>query len=257
MIQATQLTGVFGARIRGLDCSAGLHDTTIREISAALKKYRVLVFPELSALTPEQHLAFAKRFGTEELPHPTWPDYPGCPGLKVISLDGSMYRDSWHTDGSTRKNTAWTSLLRAIEIPPYGRDTLFADMVTVYNRLSPRMQTFLEGLTAEHSWGLQKPDTPSVLHPVVMSDPVTGNKWVYVNRVYTRRILELTERESDAVLNYIYEQVRLPEAQLRVSWQPGMLVMWDNQQTQHYLIHDYKFPRVMHRVMVTPGVNAG
>ena len=256
-MEIKQLTGIFGARITDIDLSQPLEDATISALSSALKQYKVLVFPEQHSLTPEKHLALAKRFGRVEIPHPTWPDYPGSPGLKVLTLKGTekkkgQARDGWHTDGSTRENTAWISLLQAIEIPPYGRDTMFADMEAVYAGLSSPMQSFLEGLTAEHSWGWQKPEAPPVEHPVVMRDPASGRKWLYVNRSYTTRIIGLTERENNCVLQFLFEQAHIPECQLRVSWQPRALAMWDNEITQHYIIQDGVFPRVMHRAMVSP-----
>ena len=252
-----QITGVFGARITGIDLAQQHSDATIGEISAALKKYKVLVFPDQQSLTPEKHLAFGKRFGTVETTHPTWPSYPGSPGVLMLTMDGTEKKigqrhEGWHTDGSTRENTAWISLLQAIEVPPYGRDTLFADMEAVFAGLSPTMQNFLEGLTALHSWGKQKPDAPPVEHPVVLKDASTGRKWLYVNSTYTRSIVGLTERESDTLLQFLYEQIHVAEFQLRVSWQPRALVMWDNESTQHYIIYDTVFPRVMHRVMASP-----
>lgn len=251
-MEIRQLTGQFGARITGIDLTGPLQEKTIRSIWSALKQYKVLVFPDQQALTPDKHLAFAKHFGKVELHHPSHPDYPGNPGLKVLKSSGEgMARDTWHTDGSTRVDTAWISFLKAVDIPPYGRDTLFADMVAVYSRLSPNMQKFFDGLMALHSWGAQRPEAPPVEHPMVMKDASTGRKWLYVNKVYTTRILGLTERESDAMLQFLFERVHEPECQLRVTWEPGTLTVWDNEVTQHYLIQDVVYPRIMHRVMVS------
>lgn len=251
-MEIRQITGQFGARITGIDLAVPLQEGTLQGIWQALKQHKVLVFPGQQALTPGKHLAFAKHFGAPELQHPSHPDYPGSPGLKVLKSTGeAKTRDTWHTDGSTRVDTAWISFLKAVDIPPHGRDTLFADMEAVYSRLSAPMQAFLEGLTAQHSWGPQKPDIPPVEHPVVMKDAATGQKWLYVNKIYTNKILGLTERESDTLLQFLFDRAHEPECQLRVSWEPGTLTMWDNEVTQHYLVQDVVYPRIMHRVMVS------
>jgi len=247
------ITGVFGARITGLDLGEAPPAPVVSEIAAALKRYKVLVFPDQPNLTPDKHLALSARFGSVELPHPTWPDYPGCPGVKVLTMMGEGDAGGWHTDGATRDDPAWISLLQAIEIPPYGRDTVFADMEAAFARLSPALQGFLETLTALHSWGQEKPDAPPVEHPVVRSDPVTGRKWLYVNETYTRKIVQLNPKESDALLAFLCQRIHSPHIQLRVSWKPNALTVWDNDTTQHFIVRDLVGKRVMHRVMVRPG----
>ena len=161
--------------------------------------------------------------------------------------------DSWHTDGPPREKTQWYTFLQAIDVPPFGRDTLFADMEAAYRRFSPALQAFLGSLTALNSWGAAKPDAASVVHPVVMEDPDTGGKSLYVNQLYTTRIRELSQEESDVLLAYLFRQTAVPELQFRVSWRPGMLVIWDNEKTQHYVVRDRPYARVMHRVMVNTG----
>ena len=135
-------------------------------------------------------------------------------------------------------------------MPPYGRDTMFADMEIAYANLSPPMKTLIDGLTAIHSWGKKMPDAPPVEHPIVYVDPRTGRKSIYVNKVYTRAIKGLRRDESDAILNFLFQQTHVPEHQLRASWKPGTIVVWDNQRTQHYIVQDKPYRRVMHRVMV-------
>jgi len=136
-------------------------------------------------------------------------------------------------------------------VPPYGRDTMFADMVSAFNRLSPPIRKLLEELTCAHSWGRQQPDAPEVFHPMVIESKRTGDKALYVNKLYTRRIEGLREDESDALIHFLLQQTKMPEVQLRVNWEPGTVAIWDNEVTQHYLVLDMAFPRVMHRVMVT------
>lgn len=257
MLELQPLNGTLGARLAGVDLrcrESGIVD----EVKRALRQHKVLVLPNQGALQPDDLLAFAETFGAaERVAHPIWDDVPGHVGVKRIT--GSEYPtgvdvgDSWHTDGPPREKTQWFTFLQAIDVPAYGRDTLFADMEGAYRRLSPALRQFLETLTALNSWGSAKPDAEPVVHPVVMEDPDTGVKSLYVNQLYTTRIRELREEESDVLLSYLFRQTAVPELQLRVSWRPGTLVIWDNEKTQHYIVRDKPHPRVMHRVMVNTG----
>lgn len=256
MFECTPINGIFGARITGVDLSQA-DDALIAQLSELLDQYKVLEFPEPGLPTPESLGALADRFGVPEtVPHPTHPDYPGTPGVKVLDATsyptGPNVKGMWHTDGPPRKNRHWISLLQAHDVPEYGRDTVFADMEAALQRVSPPLQAFLESLTAEHSWGAQEPDAPPVEHPMILTHPRTGRKALYVNEIYTRRIVGLSRAESDQLLAMLYAHVRVPELQLRISWKPGMLAMWDNEYTQHYLVLDRPYPRIMHRAMVTP-----
>lgn len=127
---------------------------------------------------------------------------------------------------------------------------MFASGEAIYARLSRTMQAFLDPLIAVHSWGSQDPDALPVEHPVVHMNPRTGRKSIYVNRMYTRSISGLTKEESDLVLAYLNQQASGPEVQARVSWKPGTVAIWDNESTLHYLVRDYEYERIMHRVMV-------
>ena len=253
-MQLNQITGTLGAEVRDVNLANAGSDV-IGKINDALSEHKVLVVPDQGELTPRQLLSFAERFGVaERAPHPTWADLPGTLGVKVLDYRypiGPYVDDLWHTDGATRDNTAWLSFLHAQEVPTYGRDTLYADMEAAYERLSPPLQRMLDGLTALHSWGVQQPDAPPVEHPVILTNAKTGRKTLYVNRFYTRSIVGLRRDESDALLRLLFEQAHVPELQLRVSWKPGTLVIWDNERTQHYLVRDRECKRVLHRVMVT------
>ena len=247
--------GTFGAEVGGIDLRQPLTDAQVAALEAALSQFRVLVFRDQHGVAPQQLLDFASRFGAPETaPHPSHPDYGGVPGVKVLHSNPASFGrrlDSWHTDGSTRQDTRYISVLQAIDIPPFGRDTLFADMVTAYERLSAPLKAFLEGLTGIHSWGAQKPGAPSVEHPVILTDRLTGAKALYVNKIYTTGIKELWPDEAEALLAFLFAQARVPEFQLRLRWRPGTIAMWNNELTQHYLVLDKVYDRVLHRVMVS------
>jgi len=255
LYDVSPLTGTFGAQINGIDLSVPLGEAGARHIRELLRQYKVLVFRDQFSVGPKELLAFAEHFGVPEAgEHPTHASVPGLPGVKVLHSNAegleALNPDSWHTDGSTRKLTRCLSILQAIDIPPFGRDTLFADMEAVYDRLSKPMRTLLDGLTAEHSWKSQKPGAPTVMHPVVLQDEVNGRKALYVNKTYTCSINEMRPDESEAMLQFLYRQTHVPEIQLRVNWKPGSIVMWDNEKTQHYLVFDKAYNRIMHRVML-------
>jgi taurine dioxygenase len=253
MFDIEPLTGSLGAEIQGLDMAVVPDAEVVSKLRAAMAEYKVLVVRDQHTVGPREHLAFASQFGTAEV-HPQHPHLDDLPAVTILEKlgDHGYERDSWHTDGSPRNNTTWFSFLRAVSIPPYGRDTLFADMEAAYRGLSPGLQSYIDPLTALHSWGRQIPDAAPVQHPVVLTSSLTGRKVLYVNRVYTRLVEGMREMESDSLLTYLCEQAHIPEYQLRVRWRPGSIAMWDNETTQHYLVRDVEFPRVMHRVMVTP-----
>jgi taurine dioxygenase len=232
-----------------------MDDQAIDTIDALIRDYKVVVFPGQGAVDPLALARFAARFGAPEIVrHPIHTDSPETPAVKVLHSDGRGYGgeigDTWHTDGSQREQTNWLSFLQAIDVPDYGRDTLFADMEAAFDGLSEATQTFLGGLTAMHSWGADDPTKPSVEHPVIYTDPRTNRKCIYVNQQYTRKIVGMSTAESEAILKFAYSLAYKPEYHVRVSWQPGTIVIWDNQRTQHYLVQDRVHDRVMHRSMV-------
>lgn len=263
-IAISPLTGTFGAEIEGIRMADNPSIEVIQAIRDALDTYRVLVFRDQHGLDARSYIRFAGHFGAPEtVPHPSLPDYKDADGevlgVKVLESNADEYRqhamewnlDSWHTDGAPRANRHWTSLLQAVDVPDYGRDTMFADMVTAFECLSESMKNFIEGLTCSHSWGPQNPQAAPVVHPLVVVHPRTGQKALYVNKLYTRKINELRYDESQALLQFLLEQAKIPQWQLRLRWEPGTVAMWDNEFTQHYLVFDRSYRRVMHRIMMT------
>jgi len=249
------ITGVFGANVTGLDLSQPLNAATVDLIEDAICVYRVLAFRGQEGVTAPQLQAFASNFGAPETAeHPTHPNHPDAPGVKVLVSNSPAARrgivDTWHSDGPTRDETRYISVLQAIDIPEVGRDTAFADMVTAYERLSTPMKQFLEGLTGENNWGMQKPGTPSKFHPLVLTDRRSGARALYANKLYTVGIPELRNDEAAAMLEFLFAQARVLEFQLRVNWDLGTIAMWNNELVQHYLVFDCDYQRVMHRVMV-------
>ena len=246
------ITGALGAQIGGVDLTRPADAGLVAELEHLIAVHKVLVFTGQTDVGPSELVRFAKHFGAPEtVPHPDHADYPGEPGVKIIEYDCSPHVvDQWHTDGATRADRRWLSFLQAVDVPPYGRDTLFADMEAAFEGLSPLLQDFLAGMNTQQSWGGQKPGAPPVVHPAVVTNKVTGRRALYVNRIYTTALEGLRPKESQLLLEYLKDLAFYPDYQMRVRWKPGTIAMWDNERTQHYVAQDKEYHRIMHRVMV-------
>lgn len=275
MAELKPVTGTIGAEIRGIDLAGPLDDAAIDWINAALVEHKVLFFRDQD-LDRESHIEFGKRFGQLEV-HPfakhlsAFNTGDNDPEIIVIESrkDGaSTGTDMWHSDVTWRVEPSLGSILRCLKSPPAGGDTMWANMEEAYDRLDDETKARIEGLEAEHDWegfrrGLRSngvpestieamnADYPVTTHPVVRTHPVSGRKCIYVNRIFTTRILGLEPDESDALLEKLYHQSTLPEVQVRFRWEPGSVAFWDNRSTQHYAVADYGGAhRLMERVTV-------
>lgn len=250
------LTPTIGAEVEGLDLSAPLPSGTISALNAALLDWKVLFFRDQD-ITTEQHLAFARRFGELEV-HPFAGHKPGYPEILAIHHDRERpgTQNRWHSDVTWREKPSLGSVLRAIEIPPVGGDTLFADMYAAYEALPDEVKAKIDGRKAVHhatgflsrkrASGSSAEEVaeleakyPAVEHPVVRTHPETGRKALYVNALFTQHIVGLDEEESSALLTYLYAQAAVPEYQCRFRWEANSIAFWDNRATQHYAASDY------------------
>lgn len=251
-IQVKKLTPVIGAELKGVDLARRLSNRQFDEIHRALAENLVIFFRD-QHMTPEQHLDFGRRFGELHV-HPAAPYVPSHPELMIIHADDKSPRangEGWHSDVSCDTEPPMGSILYIRTAPEYGGDTLFANMYAAYEALSPRMQTYLEGLTAIHdgedvyrglyaNYGVaDKPSYPRAEHPVVRTHPVTGHKALYVNRGFTRHIVGIPRDESDGVLRYLFEHMENPLFQCRFRWAENSVAFWDNRCTQHRAMWDY------------------
>jgi len=273
-MQIRPLSKCVGAEIAGVDLSQPLADATFRQIDDAYNHHSVLVFRD-QTLTPEQQIAFARRFGELEISPRTQfalPSYPEILVLSNIVVDGKPIGNAdagrtWHTDMSYTRTPPRGSLLYAREIPvAYGRalgDTIFSSAAAAYDTLSPALKQKLAGLRAIHRAGAKQyapgsklaelvKDMPDVEHPVIRTHPVTGRKAIYVREGECVGIRGMPDEESLPLIRELGERVTRPEFSYRHSWRVGDLLMWDNSMTQHLAIGDYQLPlrRLMHRVTV-------
>ena len=257
------LSPTIGAEIGGVDL-ASVDDETFAEIERAHLDYKAIFFRKQDIST-EQHLAFARRFGDLE-EHPFLAAKDGYDKIVRFAKSDAVkgVENVWHSDVSWREVPSLGSVLRAIEVPQVGGDTLFSDMIAAYEGLDDALKTRLEGLKAlhdfTHSFGLamgpeelaeKRKQFPAAEHPVVRTHPVTGRKSLYVNAVFTSHIVGVEPEESDRLLEHLYAQAVIPEYQCRFRWEKHSIAFWDNRSVQHYAASDY-WPqrRVMERVTV-------
>jgi taurine dioxygenase len=251
-IEVSRTTPHCGATIRGADLSQDLPEATFTAIHQALIDHGVIFFRD-QTITPEQHTAFARRFGALHI-HPAYPMLlDGHPEIMVIFADDKSKRiagEDWHSDVSCDPEPPLGTILHMLEVPPVGGDTLFASMGAAYDALSEPVKRLLAGLTAIHDGehvyrGRYEVATatdkvyPRAEHPVVRTHPVSGRKTLFVNRLFTARIVQLSKLESDAVLEMLCRHIETPEFHCRFRWQPGSIAFWDNRQVQHHALWDY------------------
>lgn len=256
-----------GAEVSGVDLGAPVDDELHAELHRALLEWKVLFFRDQD-ITRAQQRDFALRWGTLER-HPFYRFvHPGQDDLDVVTLAkdamAAGVENEWHTDITWHEAPSFGAVLRAVEVPELGGDTLWADVGAAYDGLPRAVRDRIDGLTAIHDWrhtfGLAmpaeaveelSPQFPPVAHPVVRVHPETGRRTLFVNPIFTTGIVELDPAEGDALLGQLYRQVTRAEYQCRFRWTPGSVAFWDNRATQHYAASDYHPQRrVMDRISI-------
>lgn len=253
-----------GAEITGIDVTRPLTNRQVDELHEALGEFGVLFFRD-QRFDHDSQKRFGRYFGELDI-HPNTPGPEGHPEILPIHADANskmIAGEKWHSDVSCRQEPPLGSILHLHTVPPTGGDTLFASLAAAYDALSPRMKAYLEGLTAFHSGErnyrkrnrLEGVDDtgrvfPSANHPVVIRHPISGRRGFYVNRLFTYRINELDDEESDAILRFLFEHCEKPDFQIRFQWQPHSVAFWDNRAVMHLAIWDY-FPQVRSGSRVT------
>jgi taurine dioxygenase len=261
------LTPAIGTEVRGLDLSRPLPPATLSAVRALWLERKVLFFRD-QRLTPDQQLAFTAQFGELE----KYPFLPGIEGHPLIAPVLKLPHEKvnfgglWHSDTTYLETPAAGATLYAIEIPPLGGDTLFANMVLAYETLPDALKATIAGLKAVNSSAKADvtktredrlkevgdrtpPQEFTSIHPVVRTHPETGERILYVNEGHAVRFDGWTEADSLPLLEALYKHQRKPEFQCRFRWSPGALAMWDNRACQHYPVNDYHgHRRLLHRI---------
>ena len=267
MFEVKPIAAALGAELHGVDLCQDLSSDVYTEIRRLLIEHQVIFFRDQD-ISPAQHKALAESFGPVQT-HPAYETVEGFPEITILEStpEKPSKIEVWHSDMTFRKHPPLGSVLRSKICPPKGGDTMWASMTAAYDALSRPMQEFLLGLTAEHdfSWGFKESlaepggrerlaqavaDNPPVTHPVIRTHPESGKKVIFVNSLFTTRILELSREESNAVLAFLYNHVTTPEFSCRFNWAPNSIAIWDNRSTQHKPVNDF-FPatRRLHRVV--------
>jgi taurine dioxygenase len=270
-MEIRRIAGALGAEIHGIDLSQPLAAAAIGELRQALLEHLVIFFRG-QKLTPPQQLAFARAFG-EPVEYPQLKGLPECPLITpVVKLahERTNFGGVWHSDTAYLERPPMGSMLYAIEIPPYGGDTLFANQYLAYETLSEGLRRTLDGLVGVNTSTKaaasktredrmrEAGEELKVLvgeHPAVRTHPETGRKALYVNIGHTERFHGWTEEESRPLLEHLFAHQVEPEFTCRFRWEPGSLAFWDNRCTQHNPVNDYHgHRRVMHRVTLAGDV---
>lgn len=270
-LKITRLNGTLGARVEGIDFSAGLGGSVLGELADALWTHQVVAVPARD-MTPQQHLEIALHFGKPE--HNATEYFQritGVPHITEIDSDRGDRADSWHADETFLPGPPMINFLHAKLLPACGGDTAFISTRAAYAGLSDKMKTLLEGLRGEHDlamtyeagWRAGLPLRDKVaemlaagrasVHPVVMRHPVNGLPWLNVSPTYTRFIEGLPPLEAQAILDLLFRHMQKPEYGFRYQWHEGDLLIWDQRAVQHYAVRDYQGRRVIHRISVLPG----
>ncbi len=272
-IEVSPVSGACGAEISGINLAEPLDNETFSEVHQAFLDNQVIFFRDQN-ITPEQHKAFGRRFGTLNV-HPQYEPVPGHPEILPIvkePTDRNNIGDTWHSDVTFLEKPPLGSILYALEVPNAGGDTMFANQYLAYESLSDGMRATLDGLIAVHSSRiLTDPATVKARnasrstklrenataeemtseHPLVRTHPETGRKSLFVNLPFTIRFKDMTEEESRPLLHFLLEHASKPEFTCRFRWTKGSVAMWDNRCLQHYALNDYQgHRRSMHRVTV-------
>ena len=266
-IKVEPLTPTIGALIGNVNLGVAARSPELMaQIRALLLEHRVLFFRDQD-ISRADHVAFARHFGELE-DHPVAGSDPENPGLvriyKDLNSKDEHYENAWHTDATWRAKPPMGCVLRCIECPEVGGDTLWCNMVEAYRRLPESVKTQIAGLRARHSieatFGAAMPleqrlklksQYPDAEHPVVRTHPQTGESVLFVNGFTTHftnfhtservRVGQDFAPGASLLLNYLISQAAIPEYQVRWRWTRNAVAFWDNRSTQHYAVHDY-FP---------------
>jgi taurine dioxygenase len=239
-----------GAEVENIDLTKPLSDNVVAELHAAIAEYQVLFFRD-QPISLEDHEALARHFGEMHLhTGPATESKPLAenPAIRILHFDHTSQKvagEQWHSDQTCAAVPPMGSILHLVQTPPKnGGATLFASMYAAYDALSPRMKTYLEGLTATHDGRrVFGPDAPVSSHPVVAIHPVSKRKLIFVNPAMTSHIDDVPREESDAILAFLYQHNARPDYQVRFQWRDHSIAFWDNRSAQHKAIWDY-YPNV-------------
>ena len=249
-MQIDPLTPHLGVRVSGVDL-AKITPEDATDLRALMERHLVVFF-EGQNLNPEGFLRFGTSLGELEPPAIAAPFQPTLDGdLRAINylevdegIERGTYSDQWHSDGSYFERPSHAALLQPAILPSLGGDTLWSSMYAAYDALPDSLRRDLEGLSALHSAGPQG----EFVHPVIRVNPESGQRGLYINRLFVKEIVGMAERDSGELLQVLFTHLMSPEFQLRFRWTRDVVAVWDNRFSMHFAVRDYSEPRRMLRL---------
>lgn len=281
-IRVTPLSAHIGAEIGGVDLTQPLSTAEVAAIRAALLRWKVVFFRD-QPLTHASQVAFARQFGGLTVGHPVFGHVEGHPEVYSIGKNRKANRfegqanlrpwTGWHTDVTAAVNPPAASILRGVTIPPYGGDTQWTNLVVAYNALSAPLRQFVDGLRGVHRFtapvganatrefnDLVNRASLVSEHPLVRVHPETGERALYVSPSFLKSLKDFAPRESQQILELLWEHVVRPEFTVRFKWEANSVAFWDNRSTAHLAptdIFDTDFDRQLYRVTLVGDVPVG
>jgi taurine dioxygenase len=271
-VNVEPMTVHIGAEISGVDLTRPLESQHIYDIRRALLKWKVIFFRD-QHLDHQQHIAFARQFGELTPGHVVFGNEEKYPEIYPVLKHRTAFAarpvkqriwTDWHTDITAAINPPFGSILRAVVVPPYGGDTQWTNMVAAYQGLPPDMQQLVSTLRSVHQFMIAesgkdadaynakvKKDQLIAEHPLVTVHPETGENSLYTNSEFVKSIVGLEPKESQDLLEYLWEHCLRAEYMVRFRWKPGSIAFWDNRSTQHLAVrdvYDTDFEREFYRV---------
>lgn len=272
-IEVRPLAAAMGAEIAGVDC-ATVSDAAFAEIEAALFRHKMIFFRGQQRMTHADQSAFSRRFGpfAEDAYTKGVPGFPEVQPLikEADERTGFLFGSGWHTDSAFLPEPPAISFLRAVEVPPFGGDTIWANGALAHRALSPTMQKLLEPLKVHMSMGrvlesarayatpgdgpigrLARTKDMDVLpdelarkvrgsfHPLVRTHPRTGERALYCDETYAVGIEGMAPKEAAAILGFLVDHLTQPAFTCRLRWEAGTFVLWDNRLCVHQAFNDY------------------
>ena len=281
-IEVTPLSIHIGAEIGGVDLARPLTPQQVRDIRAALLKWKVVFFRE-QPMDHDRHIAFARQFGETTPGHVVYGSDDTHPEIYSVGKHRKANRyqsdvlirpwSGWHADITAAINPPFASILRGDIVPPYGGDTQWTNLAAAYDALSPTMRDFLDTLRGIHRYApppgvetteeyreMMRKRTLVSEHPLVRVHPETGERVLYVSPSFLKTLVGLTPRESQGLIELLWEHSVRPEFTLRFKWEPGSIAFWDNRSTAHLAPRDIfasDFDRQFYRVTLMGEVPVG
>ncbi len=272
-IDVAPLTLHIGAEISGVDLTKPLPPDQLKEVRDAFLKWKVVFFRG-QLLDHAQHVAMARQFGEPTIGHAVFGHVEDYPEIYSAAKNRTANENraammvtpwsGWHADITAAVNPPLASILRGVTIPPYGGDTFWTNLAAAYTGLSQTMRGFVDGLRGIHKFAPRETAKPGSVynervkrralaseHPLVTVHAETGERVLFVSPSFLKSIVGLTPRESQKILEILWEHVTRPEYTVRFKWNEGDIAFWDNRSTVHLAprdIFESDFDRQLYRI---------